>query len=158
MKSVILESYVVNEHHEPYGTEQIIKNCLFKNRFLTVYSFTIKAKAWMDLSGNKRYVALNVDELKPGDLRNGRLIPFLEVTGKQVHLPFIFHQPQGFAKIVASQNGSQLFISIKGHFVLNIHTVFTFKIVVITGKTPARYDNFDWQNYRHVKKSFKLGN
>lgn len=131
--------------------------CLeFVNRFLNVHSFSVAARDWKLLSGTNRYVGIVVPSITEQAITNGKVLVFLDVSGRQVRLPFLYHQAHGSACIRSVQEAGKVYISILGQFIPSVHNSFGFKVVVVYGKVPSRFKWLNWESYASIRKAFHI--
>lgn len=129
---------------------------VFHNRFMSVFSFHVTLRDWKVLSSTNRYLCANIVSLTEETIATGKIYTFLDVSGRQVILPFMYHQSQGSACIRSVCETQKMYVSILGQFVPSVHDSFGFKIVVVSGKIPTRFRWLNWENYSAIRKAFQI--
>lgn len=127
---------------------------IYKNKFFNVFVVTIGARDWNLINHNGRFVSVELPETEQDREPGNPAKVFLEVSGRQVNLPFIYRQVQGSACLHAVSEGNRVYLCILGSFVPSVNFSFTFKIIVFNARVPARYKSLNWDNYSLINKIF----
>jgi hypothetical protein len=126
------------------------------SRSFHLYDLTVTARQWHKLSNTDRYLAVRVPTITSKIIKKGAVIIYLNEAGKNLALPFTYYQLRKAMSFQPSYDEGHVYINILGNFILNVHTSYSFSILVIDADGLLQFKNVDWYNYAEVKKILGL--
>lgn len=134
----------------------IVPEKLTETDFVQVFSFTVTARNWKEVSAFDRSIDIMIPEITDSVVKKGTVIFYLNELKKHVPLPFTYYQIRHMVCFQPSYEPGHAYINILGNFIININSSYTFKILVVNPKAMAIFKETDWNNYSQVMTHLKI--
>jgi|GEM_PF-2645356 len=135
--------------------QKIIPKTEHSDSCFQLLSFTVNARNWQRISATDRYVGLDIPAITDKILKQGSVIIYLCEAEKTVSLPFTYYQVRRAMLFQPSYEKGWAYINILGNFIQNIHSTYTFRILVINEKGLRQFRDLNWYDYEEVKMILK---
>lgn len=159
MKTTLVQtSYIVGEeaNNNFRRMQKIIAIPEFKKKFISIYSFRVNPHSWKPISLTKRFAEVEISSLSKDHLEHGKVIVFMEELGQKAALPFNYYQLRRVVLIKNSFELGKIYVHILGEFILNTHSSFSFKVILVEKQGYLKHAAIKWENYRSILKAFRI--
>lgn len=134
----------------------VVPEKLIETELAMVFSFTVNARNWKELSAFDRSIDVLIPEITDSIVKKGTVVMYLNELKKHVPLPFTYYQIRHMVCFQPSYEPGHAYINILGNFIINVNTSYTFKILVVNPKAMPIFKETDWNNYNQVITNLKI--
>lgn len=128
----------------------------YAGAFFRLFTFTVTARQWRELSGTDRYVKVPLPDITRKIISDGAVIIYLNEADKNLSLPFTYYQVRRAMSFQPSYDEGHVYVNILGNFILNINSSYTFSVLVIDAAGLLRFKDVNWYNYNEVKRVLRF--
>lgn len=135
---------------------RIVPEKLIETELGMVFSFTVNARSWKELSALDRSIDVLIPEITDSIVKRGTVVIYLNEFKKHVPLPFTYYQMRHMVCFQPSYEPGHAYINILGNFIVNVNTTYTFNVLVVNPIAMTIFKETDWNNYSQVMASLNV--